>query len=409
MGSTGSAGSAGSAGNSRHLRRGLAAAAAAVGLAVAATLGSAPAYAAQGQIQSAGTATAVPDSYLVVLEQNRLTTGLLSVARGLAGDYGAELTRTFGSALNGFSIKASEVEAKRLAADSDVAYVVQNQRVRIADVQQSPPSWGLDRIDQRDLPLDDTYEFALKADNVTAYVLDTGVDADHSTFGGRVAAGKDFIDNDDDAADEHGHGTHVAGTIGGGEYGVAKGVQIVPVRVLDANGSGTTEQIVAGIDWVAANASGPSVANMSLGGMVDTALDDAVRGAIEQGVTFGVAAGNSSLDASLFSPARVGEAITVAASDDGDAQASFSNFGSVVDLYAPGVDITSAWTDGGENTISGTSMATPHVVGAAALYLAGNPDATPAAVEEALTGAATPDKITDPSLGTPNRLLYTGE
>jgi hypothetical protein len=175
----------------------------------------------------------------------------------------------------------------------------------------------------------------------------------------------------------------VAGTVGGEEYGLAKGVRIVPVRVLDANGSGTTAQVVAGIDWVAANASGPSVANMSLGGGPDAALDEAVRGAIEKGVTFGVAAGNSGDDASGYSPARVDEAITVAASDKRDAQASFSNYGSVVDLYA-------------------------HVVDAAALYLAGHPDATPAQVADALTGAATPDKITNPTGGTPNTLLYTG-
>jgi subtilisin family serine protease len=185
-------------------------------------------------------------------------------------------------------------------------------------------------------------------------------------------------------------------------------VHIVGVRVLDDNGSGTTEQVVAGIDWVAQNHSGPSVANMSLGGGVDDALDEATRGAIAAGVTFAVAAGNSGADAADFSPARVSEAITVAASDNADAQASFSNFGSLVDLYAPGVDITSSWNDGATNTISGTSMATPHVAGAAALFLANNPTATPADVAAGLTAAATPDKITNASAGTPNLLLYTG-
>ena len=240
-------------------------------------------------------------------------------------------------------------------------------------------------------------------------MIDTGVQVDHPTFEGRATGGFDAIDGDNDAADGHGHGTHVAGTIGGAEYGVAKGVNIVAVRVLDDNGSGTTEQVVAGIDWVAKNHSGPSVANMSLGGEVDDALDDAVRGAIDSGVTFAIAAGNSSEDAENASPARVTEAITVAASDEADAQASFSNFGAVVDLYAPGVGITSSWNDGGTNTISGTSMATPHVVGAAALYLSANPTATPADVATALTEAATPDKITNASPGTPNLLLYTGE
>lgn len=398
-------------GNSGKLRKGLTAGAVVAGVTgvVAAGLGPAQAAQAEGQILSANTPNAIQGSYLVVLKQGGLAAQVGSLARDLVGDYGVNLGRTFGSALDGFSFRGSEAQAKRLAADDDVAYVVQNQRVHAADVQDAPPSWGLDRIDQRDLPLDDAYNFAGKADNVTAYVIDTGVAAEHSTFGGRVSGGYDFVDNDEDPADENGHGTHVAGTIGGEEYGVAKGVQIVPVRVLDANGSGTTEQVVAGIDWVAQNASGPSVANMSLGGTVDEALDNAVRGAIEAGVTFGVAAGNEGQDAGTTSPARVTEAITVAASDDADAQADFSNYGEVVDLYAPGVDITSAWNDGGENTISGTSMATPHVVGAAALYLAANPEAAPADVEAALVESATPDKITNPSPGTPNRLLYTGE
>ncbi|EHR50082.1 subtilisin-like serine protease [Saccharomonospora marina XMU15] len=394
--------------SNRKLTAGIVAATAVTGV-IAASV--APAQAAQGQIRSANTADAVAGSYLVVLKDGATTTARSAAtarAHTLAQEYGAEVGRTFSNALRGFSVHASETEAKRIAADDDVAYVVQNQRVHATDTQPSPPSWGLDRIDQRDLPLDDSYEYATKADNVTVYVIDTGVDADHSTFGGRVSGGMDFIDNDEDAGDENGHGTHVAGTIGGEEYGVAKGVQIVPVRVLDANGSGTTEQVVAGIDWVAQNASGPAVANMSLGGSADDALDTAVRGAIEAGVTFGVAAGNESTDAGTTSPARVQEAITVAASNERDAQASFSNYGDVVDLYAPGEDITSAWLDGGENTISGTSMATPHVVGAAALYLAEHGDATPEQVAEALTSAATPDKITNPGDGTPNRLLYTG-
>lgn len=394
-------------GNSRKLRRSLTTGAVLAGITgvVAVNMGAAQAAPAEGAILSADTPNAVSDSYIVVLKDNVVTSTVSALANSLAGDYGADVTRTFGSALDGFSIKATEAEAKRLAADSDVAYVVQNQRIHT----QQTASWGLDRIDQADLPLDDAYNVTNKADNVTAYVIDTGVTADHPDFGGRVTGGADFIDNDDDPTDENGHGTHVAGTIGGETYGVAKGVQIVPVRVLDANGSGTTEQVVAGIDWVAQNASGPSVANMSLGGTADQALDDAVRGAISAGVTFGIAAGNEGQDAGNTSPARVTEGITVAASDNQDAQADFSNFGEVVDLYAPGVDITSAWHDGGENTISGTSMATPHVVGAAALYLSGNPEATPADVESALTSAATPDKITNPSAGTPNRLLFVGE
>lgn len=405
-------------GNSRQLRRGLAAGVSLAGITAVAALGAGSAQAVpnpEGEIRGAGTASSVADSYIVVLKDSPTTMAAAEVkaavsakARSLADRYGAQVARTYTSALQGFSITASEAEAERLAADADVDYVVQNHRVHTMDTQQSPPSWGLDRVDQRDLPLDDAYTYNTKASNVTAYIIDTGVLTEHSTFGGRASGGKDFVDNDNDATDENGHGTHVAGTVGGEEYGLAKGVQIVPVRVLNANGSGTTAQVVAGIDWVAANASGPSVANMSLGGGPDDALDDAVRGAIEKGVTFGVAAGNSADDASGYSPARVSEAITVAASDKRDAQAGFSNYGSVVDLYAPGVNITSAWNDGGENTISGTSMATPHVVGAAALYLADHPDATPAQVAEALTSTATPDKITNPTGSTPNKLLYTG-
>jgi subtilisin family serine protease len=402
-------------GNSRKRQRGLAAGVAIAGVAVVASFTAAPAGAQEGRIRAANTADSVAGSYIVVLKsglaaKSDVRAAVVSQARTLAAKYGAQVIRTYGSALSGFSITADEAGAKRLAADSDVAYVVQNHRVHALDTQADPPSWGLDRVDQADLPLDKSYTYATKADNVTAYVIDTGIRASHETFGGRVTGGKDFVDNDDDPTDENGHGTHVAGTIGGAEYGLAKGVHLVGVRVLDANGSGTTDGVVAGIDWVAQNANGPSVANMSLGGTPDDALDAAVEGAIAKGVTFGVAAGNETADASTSSPARVGAAITVAASDNTDAQASFSNFGPLVDLYAPGVDITSSWGTGdtATNTISGTSMATPHVVGAAALYLADHPTAAPAEVATALTSAATPDKISNASAGTPNKLLYTG-
>ncbi|MGH3759668.1 S8 family peptidase [Actinophytocola sp.] len=368
-----------------------------------------PAQAQEGQIRLADTANAVDGRYIVVLKNNFTASGISTTADTLGAEYGAQVGYKYTSALHGFSMTATEAQAKQLAADSNVAYVQQSQKYTVSDTQPNPPSWGIDRLDQRDLPLDSSYTYGPLADNVTAFVIDTGVMVEHPTFEGRATGGFDAIDGDNDPDDGHGHGTHVAGTIGGAEYGVAKGVNIVGVRVLDDSGSGTTEQVVAGIDWVSQNHTGPSVANMSLGGGADEALDTAVRNSITSGVTYAIAAGNSSSDASGFSPARVTEAITVAASDINDAQAEFSNFGSVVDLYAPGVDITSSWNDGATNTISGTSMATPHVAGAAALFLSANPEATPDLVAEGLSGAATPDKITNADPSTPNLLLYTGE
>ncbi len=392
----------------REGRRGrLAVGFALVGAAVTATaLAAVPAQAQTGQVRLAGSATAVADSYIVVLKDAVGAADTTARASTLAATYGADVKRTYRTALNGFSATMSAQEAGRLAADSSVAYVQADQRFTVNAVE----SWGLDRIDQVALPLDGSYTVPGAAAGVTAFVIDTGVNAAHATFGGRATGGFDAVDNDGDPDDGNGHGTHVAGTIGGAEYGVATGVTIVPVRVLDDNGSGTTEGVVAGIDWVAANHSGPSVANMSLGGGADDALDAAVRGAIDSGVTFAVAAGNSADDAGDYSPARVTSAITVAATDDADGQAGFSCYGSVVDLYAPGVDITSSWIGGtgATNTISGTSMATPHVTGAAALYLADNPTASPADVVAALVSSASADKVQNPSAGTANKLLHVG-
>jgi len=369
----------------------------AVGLAV---LGTSPASAAEGQILGIDSPTAIDGSYVVVLKDG--------ATASIAGQYGSIVDQVFSSALNGFSASMSEDAAKRLAADPSVAFVQQNQVLSISDDQPNPPSWGQDRVDQADLPLDNNYSYATTASNVTAYVIDTGVSFDHPDFGGRATSGFDAIDNDNDATDCHGHGTHVSGTIGGTAHGLAKEVNIVGVRVLNCQGSGTTAQVVAGIDWVTANAQKPAVANMSLGGGADPALDAAVQESIASGVTYGIASGNSDDDACGYSPARVPEAITVNASDNTDARAYFSNYGSCTDIFAPGLDITSTWLNGGTNTISGTSMATPHVVGAAALYLADHPDATPAAVGEALVAAGGKDKVSDPGAASPNVLLYTG-
>ncbi|MDQ0940002.1 S8 family peptidase [Streptomyces sp. V1I1] len=380
--------------------------AAAAGVTVLSTSFAGAATPAQGTIYGANAEGAVAGSYIVLLDKK-------ADKQDLAKEYGGKLQRNYSSAVNGFSASGlSETEAKRLAADPAVDKVVQNKKFSINATQDNPPSWGLDRIDQADTAGDKKYTYPDSAgEGVTAYVIDTGVRISHKDFEGRAAHGFDAVDNDDSADDGNGHGTHVAGTIAGAAHGVAKKSKVVAVRVLDDNGSGTTEQVVAGIDWVTKNHQGPSVANMSLGGGADEALDEAVRKAIASGVTFAVAAGNESTDASQGSPARVKEAITVASSTKDDAQSEFSNFGQIVDIYAPGSDITSAWNDSdeGTKTISGTSMATPHVVGAAAVYLGAHQDATPEQVATALTDGATADKITNPSEGTPNKLLKVVE
>jgi subtilisin family serine protease len=379
------------------------------GLVSALPAGAAP-TAPVGRIQYEGAADAVADSYIVTLKADRARSAT-AAGRAVAARYGASIERTYTKALNGYEIRASEAEAKRLAADPAVASVVQNRTFHIDGTQPSPPSWGLDRIDQRALPLNSSYTYPDSAgQGVTAYIIDTGVRITHSDFGGRASYGYDAVDNDNTAQDGNGHGTHVAGTVAGSSYGVAKKAKIVGVRVLNNSGSGTTAQVVAGIDWVARNAVKPAVANMSLGGGADSALDTAVRNAVAAGVTFAVAAGNESTDASTRSPARVTEAITVGATTSSDARASYSNYGSVLDLFAPGSSITSSWNSGdtATNTISGTSMATPHVAGAAALYLADNPTATPSQVSSALVNAATPNVVTSPGSGSPNRLLYVG-
>ncbi|MER6201004.1 S8 family peptidase [Streptomyces sp. NPDC001586] len=384
---------------------------------VALALGSAaalPASAAdigvRGVIQNAGAPGSVPGSYIVTLNDTAARSTAAS-GKAVAKRYGAKIDKTYSAALNGYSVEVSEAQAKKLAADPAVKSVVQNRTFTVSATQPNPPSWGLDRVDQRALPLNQSYTYPDQAgEGVTAYVIDTGVRITHQDFGGRASYGYDAIDNDNTAQDGNGHGTHVAGTVAGGTYGVAKKAKIVGVRVLDNSGSGTTAQVVAGIDWVTQNAVKPAVANMSLGGGADSALDAAVRNSIASGITYAVAAGNESSNASTKSPARVTEAITVGATTSTDAKASYSNYGSVLDIFAPGSSITSAWGTGdtATNTINGTSMATPHVAGAAAVYLSQNPASTPAQVATALVNSATPDVVTGPGTGSPNRLLYVG-
>ncbi|CAL9335239.1 S8 family peptidase [Streptomyces sp. enrichment culture] len=378
----------------------------------AALLGAPAAHAdapAQGTVYGLNAENAVTGSYIVLLDEDTTS----AAKKNLAKEYGGTLSRTYAAAVDGFSATGlTETEAKRLAADPAVGKVVANRTLHATATQDDPPSWGLDRVDQEDTAGDAKYTYPDQAgEGVTAYVIDTGVRVTHEDFEGRARHGYDAVDDDDTADDGNGHGTHVAATIAGAAHGVAKKADIVAVRVLDDNGSGTTEQVIAGIDWVTENHQGPSVANMSLGGAADPALDAAVAKAVAAGVTFAVAAGNESADAGQGSPARVPEALTVASSTKDDAQSDFSNYGSVVDLYAPGSDITSAWNDSdqGTKTISGTSMASPHVAGAVAVYLAGHPDATPDAVATALTDGATADKIGNPGAETPNKLLKITE
>jgi subtilisin family serine protease len=347
---------------------------------------------------------AIPGEYIVVLEDQ--PAGGLT---GLADDLGVSLDveDTLGL-LDGYVAEMSEAEAVELAADDAVAYVEQNQYAHASEIQADPPSWGLDRVDQDGLPLDQSYEYNQSGTGVDAFVLDTGVNLTHQEFEGRIGDGYDFIDNDADADDCHGHGTHVAGTIGGSTYGLAKDVTIRPVRVLDCEGSGSYAAIIGGIDWVAANADGPAVANMSLGGSFSQALNDAIAAAVDAGITFAIAAGNEGQDACGVSPGSEASAITVGATNESDAQTSWSNYGECVDLLAPGNGITSAWIDGddAENTISGTSMATPHVAGVVALFLESSPDATPDEVATALTEGAVADAVSG-TKGSPNLLLNT--
>jgi subtilisin family serine protease len=363
-----------------------------------------PAQAAEGVVLGTAEANVVKDSYIVVLKDTAKNTD----SGDLAQRYSGTVDRVYAQNLSGFSVHLDAKHARQLAANGAVAFVEQDKTVHTEAVQQNPPSWGLDRIDQRNLPLDNSYTYATTAANVNVYVLDTGIRATHQTFGGRVHQGYDFVDNDTNADDGYGHGTHVAGTIAGSQYGVAKGAQLYPVRVLGSDGSGTISGVIAGVNWITSNAKKPAVANASLGGGASTALDTAVRNSISSGVTWAVAAGNSNANASTSSPARVAEAITVAAADRTDARASFSNYGAGVDLFAPGVGITSAWNSSDTATLTGdgTSFASPHVAGAAALYLATHPTATAAQVSQALVAAATPNLVRNPGSGTPNRTLY---
>ncbi|MEM0962406.1 MAG: S8 family peptidase [Bacteroidota bacterium] len=350
------------------------------------------------------------DRYIVVLAEapasktGRRAPSLDAVVSAVEAR-GGDVDVTFETALTGFAAELSPAEVATLESDSRVAFVEPDLPVRALATQSGAP-WGLDRIDQRD-GTDGSYTYTTSASNVTAYIIDTGIRTSHVDFGSRASNGFDAFGGN--GQDCNGHGTHVAGTVGGSTYGVAKGVRLVGVRVLDCNGSGSTSGVIAGVDWVTQVASGPSVANMSLGGGASSALDTAVRNSIASGVTYAVAAGNENRNACNGSPARVSDALTVGATSSSDARASFSNYGSCVDLFAPGVSIRSAWYTSNTATtaISGTSMASPHVAGAAALVLAGSPGASPATVNAAVLGAVT-DNAVGNARSANNDLLFVG-
>jgi subtilisin family serine protease len=351
--------------------------------------------------------------YIVVLAagpEERAAEAVPQVAAGLTARYGGRVTFTYSHALRGFAVEQmTEGQARALADNPAVAYV-EEDGVASGGVTQSPATWGLDRIDQRDLPLSNSYTYTTTASDVHVYVLDSGIRATHTEFGGRATLDYTAISDGYGADDCHGHGTHVAGTVGGATYGVAKAVRLHSVRVLDCNNRGSWSGIIAGVDWVTANHVKPAVANMSLGGGANQATDDAVRRSITAGVTYVIAAMNENVDACNTSPARTPQALTVGATTTSDSRASYSNYGSCLDLFAPGSNITSAsrLSNTGTEVMSGTSMATPHVAGVAALYLTLNPSATPTQVATALLDNTTPGKVLSAGAGSPNRLLYSG-
>jgi subtilisin family serine protease len=380
------------------------------GLCIAALLSSPPAGKAKND-KLRKNSNKVENSYIVVLNNDVVgEQGMFSIAPYIADElsntHRGKLKHIYQNAINGFAVEMSPEDAERLSMDFRVAYVEEDGIVT-ADATQSNPPWGLDRIDQRNRPTNGTYIFNHTGAGVFAYVIDTGIRTTHTQFGGRAANVFDAFGGN--GQDCNGHGTHVSGTIGGSTYGVAKSVNLRGVRVLNCSGSGTNSGVIAGVDFVRTNHSNPAVANMSLGGGASSALDTAVNNLSNSGVAIAVAAGNSNANACNSSPARAANAITVGSTTTTDARSSFSNFGTCLDLFAPGSGILSAYStsDTATATLSGTSMASPHVAGVAALYKQVNPSASSTTVRNAIVNGATTNVVTNAGTGSPNRLLYS--
>lgn len=351
----------------------------------------------------------IKNQYIVILNKDVGSSN--EFAQGIAKQHGGKVLQTYDAVLKGFAIYLPDVAGtafvEAMKKNPKVVSIENDTIMKIDATTQSNPDWGLDRIDQKNLPLDSAYSYLQTGSGTTAYIVDTGILSTHQQFSGRVLSGYTAIADGNGTNDCHGHGTHVAGTVGGSTYGVAKNVSLVPIRILGCDGSGASSNVIAGLDWILKNGKKPAVVNMSLGGEANASLDSAVENLFNNGYVMVVAAGNSNTDACSSSPARVSKAITVAATDNTDTRASYSNYGSCVDIFAPGSQINSSWI--GSNTatkvLNGTSMATPHVAGVVAEMLQSTPTATPQTISTNLLNQASSNVVKNPS-GSPNRLLY---